>query len=75
MAPADIQKEMLHTLVSLKQDIGSLKQDIDYIKEHIEDSQLSDEERFLLEKSITEVKSCDESNFVSSEDLKKQLGL
>jgi len=75
MAEAEVQKEMLDTLTGLKRDISHLKQDMHYIIGYLEDTRLTTEEKRLLDKSIAKVKSGDESNFISHEELKKRLGL
>lgn len=46
-----------------------------HIMEFLEDTRLTAEEKKLLDESIAKVKAGDESDFVSHEDLKKELGL
>ena len=75
MTQANVQKEMLDTLTGLKQDVSHLKQDMHYIMEYLEDTRLTAEEKKLLDESIAKVKAGDESDFVSHEDLKEELGL
>ena len=52
MVQATVEKEMLNTLTGLRMDINHLKQDMHYIMEYLEDTQLTVEEKKLLDESI-----------------------
>jgi len=45
------------------------------ISTNLEDTRLTEEEKKLLDESIAKVKAGDESDFISHEDLQKELGL
>ena len=70
---ATTQKEILETLTGLKKDMNHLKKDVHHIMEYLEDSRLTEEEKKLLDKSIAKVRAGDQSDFISHEDLKKEL--
>ena len=69
-----MQKVMLDTLTGLKEEVNYLKKDIHYIKECLEDKKLTVEEKKILDESIAKVKSGDQLDVVSHNDLKKELG-
>ena len=75
MAEADFQKQILCTLVEMKNNIEVLKKDISYLTEYIEDTKLTDEERKQLDESISKVKSGNTSDFVSWKAAKKEIGM
>ena len=75
MIEADIQKEILSTLTGIKDEMDNLKVDVHQIKEFLEDTKLTEEERKLLDESVAKVKAGNTSDFVSHEDLKKELNL
>ncbi|HIJ11730.1 TPA: hypothetical protein HA278_06745 [Candidatus Woesearchaeota archaeon] len=75
MTEANVQKEMLDTLTGLKQDVDDLKHDMHFIRKYLEDSRLTSEEKELVDRTIANVGKKNESNFVSHEDLKNELGL
>ena len=52
-----------------------MKKDMHNLIEFIEDSRPSEEERALLSKSISKIKSGSKSGFTSHRELKKELGL
>ena len=57
MVQATVEKEMLNTLTDLRQDVNHLKQDMHYILEYLEDTQLTMEEKKLLDESIENEKA------------------
>ena len=75
MAEADFQKQILCTLVEMKNNIEVLKKDISYLTEYIEDTKLTDEERKQLDESISKVKSGNTSDFISWKAAKKEIGM
>ena len=75
MATMDFQKQVLSTLTEMKSSVETLKKDMDYLKDHIKDTKLSEEERKLLNNSISKVISGDTSDFIPWKNAKKQLGI
>ena len=75
MAELDFQKQILGTLSEMKNSIETLKKDINYLTEYIEDTKLSEEERKQLDESISKIKSCNTSDFISWKTAKKELGM
>lgn len=73
MTQVDVQREILDTLTGLKEDVTHLKKDMHHIMEFLEDKQLSGKEKKLLDECIAKVKAGNESDFVSHEDLKKEI--
>lgn len=75
MSDANVQKEMLDTLTGLRQDVNHLKRDMHQLKEILEDTRLTNEEKEILDASITKARTGKKESFVSQEELKKELGL
>ena len=70
-----MQKEILDTLTGLKSEVNHMKQDLHKIIEHLQDSSLTESEKVLVGETISKIKSGDESDLISHENLKKDLGL
>ena len=75
MADADFQKQILGTLVDMKNSIETMKKDINYLTEYLEDTKLTEEERKQLDESISRVKVGNTSDFVSWKTAKKEIGM
>jgi len=75
MAQTDVQHEILDTLTGLKNEVGHLKSDMHRIISYLEDTRLTEQERSLLHDRLSKIKRGDESDFISHEKLKQELGL
>ncbi|MBI1970616.1 hypothetical protein HYS47_02640 [Candidatus Woesearchaeota archaeon] len=75
MAQADVQHEILDTLTGLKNEVSHLKNDMHRIIGYLEDARLTEQERSLLDDRLSKIKRGDESDFISHERLKQELGL
>ena len=69
----DFQKQILGTILEMKDSIETLKKDINYLTEYIEDTKLTEEEKKQLNESILKIRAGNTSDFISWKTAKKEL--
>ncbi len=73
MSEAAAHKEVMDTLMGIKNDVKHLQKEVHEIREYIEDSKLSRDEREELSRSIRSVQKGITSDFIAWDKAKKEL--
>ena len=73
MSEATAHKEIMDTLMGIKNDVKHLQKEVHEIMEQLEDSKLSKDERVGLSRSIIRVQKGIASDFIAWDKAKKEL--
>lgn len=69
------ENKVMDALEGIRKDIGSLMKEVHEMKEFLEDTHLTEEERKDVDDVLSKIKSEDRSDFLSSKEVKKKLGI